>query len=35
MSKFFVNDPGDRVSILGLVIPNTQKVVLDAALYIT
>ena len=31
----FVNDPGDRVSILGRVIPKTQKILLDAALLST
>ena len=32
ISKVFVNDPGDRSSIPGLVIPKTQKMVLDSAL---
>ena len=32
MSRVFVNGPGDRGSILGRVIPKTQKMVLDAAL---
>ena len=32
MSRVFTNGPGDRGSILGRVIPNTQKMVLDAAL---
>ena len=32
MSRLFANDPGDRGSILGQVIPKTQKMVLDAAL---
>ena len=30
MSRVFANDPGDRGSILGRVIPKTQKMVLDA-----
>ena len=32
MSRVFANGPGDRGSILGRVIPETQKMVLDAAL---
>ena len=32
MSRVFANDPGDLDSILGRVIPKTQKVVLDSAL---
>ena len=32
MVKVFANGPGDLGSILGRVIPKTQKVVLDAAL---
>ena len=32
MSRVFANGPGDRGSILGRVIPKTQKMVLDAAL---
>ena len=32
MSKVFANSPGDRASIPGRVIPNTQKMVLDDAL---
>ena len=32
MSRVFANGPGDQVSILGRVIPKTQKMVLDAAL---
>ena len=32
MSKVFANGPGDRGSILGRVIPNTQKMLLDATL---
>ena len=32
MSKEFVNGPGDRGSILGRVIPKTQKMVFDASL---
>ena len=35
MSRVFANDPGDRVSIPGRVIPKTQKMVLDAALLST
>ena len=34
-SRVFTNDPGDRRSIPGRVIPKTQKMVLDAALLIT
>ena len=33
MSRVFANGPGDRGSILGQVIPKTQKLVLDAALF--
>ena len=32
MSKVFANGPGGWGSILGWVIPKTQKMVLDAAL---
>ena len=32
MSRVFVNGPGDQSSILGRVIPKTQKMVLDTAL---
>ena len=32
MRKVFANGPGDWGSILGRVIPKTQKMVLDAAL---
>ena len=32
MSRVFTNGPGDRSSILGRVIPKTQKMLLDAAL---
>ena len=32
MSKVFTNGAGDRVSILGRVIPKFQNMVLDAAL---
>ena len=32
MSRMFANKVGDQISILGLVIPKTQKMVLDAAL---
>ena len=32
MVRVFTNDPEDRGSILGRVIPNTKKMVLDAAL---
>ena len=32
MSRVFTNGPGDRGSILGQVIPKTQKMVLDATL---
>ena len=32
MSRLFTNDPEDRGSIPGRVIPKTQKMVLDAAL---
>ena len=35
MTRVFANDPGDRGSILGRVIPKTQKMVLDAALLYT
>ena len=33
MSKVFINGPGDRGLIPGRVIPKTQKMVLDAALF--
>ena len=32
MVKVFANDPRDKGSIPGLVIPKTQKIVLDASL---
>ena len=32
MSSVFANDPGDRGSIPGRVIPKTRKMVFDAAL---
>ena len=32
MSRVFANGPGDRGSILGRVIPKTQKLVLDTTL---
>ena len=32
---FFANDPGGRGSIPGWVIPKTQKMVLDTALFST
>ena len=32
VGRVFANDPGDRSSIPGRVIPKTQKLVLDAAL---
>ena len=32
MSRVFTNDPGDRGSIPGRVIPKTQKMVLDVTL---
>ena len=32
MSRVFANNPGDRGSIPGRVIPKTQKIVLDATL---
>ena len=35
MSRVFANDPGDRGSIPGQVIPKTQKMVLDATLVST
>ena len=35
MSWVFANGPGDRGSIPGRVIPKTQKLVLDAALFNT
>ena len=35
MSRVFANGPEDRGSIAGWLIPNTQKMVLDAALFIT
>ena len=35
MSRVFANDLGDRCSIPGRVIPKTQKLVVDTALFIT
>ena len=35
MSRVFTNDPEDRGSIPGRVIPKTQKMVLDATLFNT
>ena len=35
MSRVFANGPGDQSSIPGRVIPKTQKMVLDAALFNT
>ena len=35
MSRVFANGPGDLGSIAGRVIPKTQKMVLDAALFNT
>ena len=35
MIRVFANGPGDRGSIPGRVIPKTQKMVLDAALFNT
>ena len=35
MSRVFANGPGDRGSIPGRVIPKTQKMLLDAALFNT
>ena len=35
ISKVFTNDPGDQGSIPGWVIPKTQKMVFDAALFNT
>ena len=32
MNRVFINGSGDRGSILGRVIPKTQKMVIDAAL---
>ena len=32
MSRVFINSPGDLGSILGQVMPGTQKMVFDAAL---
>ena len=32
MSRVFANEPGDRGSIPGQIIPKTQKMVLDPAL---
>ena len=32
MNRVFANDPGDRGSVPGRVIPKNQKIVLDAAL---
>ena len=33
MIRVFTNDPGDRGSIPGRVIPKTQKMVLDSSLF--
>ena len=35
MVRVFANGPGDLGSILGRVIPKTQKIVLDATLFDT
>ena len=35
MNRVFANGPGDQGSISGRVIPKTQKIVLDAALFNT
>ena len=35
MSRVFANGPGDRGSIRGQVMPKTEKMVLDAALFNT
>ena len=35
MSKMFANGPGDWESVPGRVIPKTQKMVLDSALFNT
>ena len=35
MIRVFANGPGDRGSILGRVIPKTEKIVLDAFLFNT
>ena len=35
MNTVLANSPGDQGSIIGRVIPKTQKMVLDAALLIT
>ena len=35
MSRVFANGPGDQGSILGRVIPKTQKIVVDAILLST
>ena len=35
MVRVFANGPGDRGSIPGRVVPKTQKMVLDAALFNT
>ena len=35
MSRVFTDGPGEQGSILGRVIPKTQKIVLDATLLIT
>ena len=32
MSRAFANDPGDRGSIPGRIIPKTEKIVLDCSL---
>ena len=32
MGRVFANSPGDQGSILGLIIPKTQKMALDTAL---
>ena len=33
MGRVFINNPGDRGSIPGRVIPKTQKMVLDTSLF--
>ena len=35
MSRVFANGPGDQGSIPGRIIPKTQKIVLDSALFST
>ena len=35
MVKVIANDPGNRASFLGRIIPKTQKLVLDASLFNT